>query len=84
MESAWYTVAVVDCEVTEPQGGSEAQMAGRSGPQATHAVSVPRSTDVRSSDRVIVQRTGSVFEVVYSTQDHTSGMDITVQAIARG
>jgi head-tail adaptor len=84
MESSWYTVAVVSCEVMEPTDGSESQIAGRSGPQATHAVSVPRTTDIRSSDRVIVQRTGSVLEVVYSTDDHSSGLDIVIQAVKRG
>lgn len=83
MESAWYTVAVVDCEIGEPQGGSEAQIAGRSGPEAPYAVSVPRSTDIRSSDRILPLRTGGVLEVIYAPEHVTAGLDITVMAQSR-
>lgn len=85
--SGWYTVAVADCQVSPPSGGSEAQIAGRVGPDADYVVNLPRSVDLGGEDRILIldrNRTPvGTLQVAYVPRLQTSGMQITAYAKSR-
>ena len=63
--TAWGTTAVVPCKVATPGRAPVENVAGaRYGPQADYEITVPRDTDIRSTDRILVN--GRALDVIFA------------------
>lgn len=71
------TVASVDCQVKGAgRVGVERVFGGQFGPEADYEITMPRETDVRGDDQIIVN--GETMEVVSVDDAKSYGFEITV------
>lgn len=69
---SWSTVATVAAKISTPTGGYIGEMASRLSEQASFQVSLPNGTDVRVTDRLVIDSQTLTVQAVYDPQTYSS------------